>query len=372
MDSSSRWLTGGQGRVRSGIVSYGTFIPRFRLAPEEVWKTWAHRHTAKSTRNVIGVSERTVNRWDEDPTTMAVEAVREAIGRSGLHAQDVGALIFGSCTSVFATKPACPTIAEAAGLSPAIQATDCQFAAKSGTAALQICHGLVLSRLARFAMAVGADSMSKHVAPNTYPQEYTSGAAAGALLLGSVGQIATIEGVCSYVTDTPDYFRLEGDRYIVRGVHEDEESIGFEEHIESAVKAYLERHHAKPSDFDFVVLPNANKGARQSVLKDLGFSTRQAEAGTLTDRIGDTGSAAPLLGLSAVLDQANPGQRILLTAYGFGAGADAIGLRVTDRIAKYRMHRAFGSSTIQKTERKEYLGYEDYLRMERKLLQEYY
>jgi hydroxymethylglutaryl-CoA synthase len=39
-----------------------------------------------------------------------------------------------------------------------------------------------------------------------------------------------------------------------------------------------------------------------------------------------------MIGLTAVLDQAKPGDRILMVSYGSGAGSDSFDLRVTDRI----------------------------------------
>ena len=54
------------------------------------------------------------------------------------------------------------------------------------------------------------------------------------------------------------------------------------------------------------------------------------------DRIGNTGSASVLIGLAKVLEQAKAGDKILLVSYGFGAGADAIVLTVTELAEKLR------------------------------------
>ena len=256
-------------------------------------------------------------------------------------------------------------------MSPVIYAMDCQFATKSGTSVLQEGQSFIISRMARMTIAVAADSLSRHVAPNTFPQEYTLGAGAAAVLLGSSNVVAKVDNTCSYVTDTPDYFRLTGDRYIVRGVHDEEESIGFEEHIKNAVNTYLGKCDMKPKDFDFVIMPHADKRVSKAVAEKIGFSSQQLDVGRVSDKIGDTGSAASLLGLSLVLDQALPGQRILVSSYGYGAGADVLGLTATDYLPKFRRRKSYGLSTLQQMELKESVSYSDYIRMERKLIQEY-
>ena len=52
--------------------------------------------------------------------------------------------------------------------------------------------------------------------------------------------------------------------------------------------------------------------------------------------IGNTYAGSALVGLTAVLDVADPGDRILLVSYGSGAGSDAFSLRVTERLPDRR------------------------------------
>ena len=52
--------------------------------------------------------------------------------------------------------------------------------------------------------------------------------------------------------------------------------------------------------------------------------------------IGNTYAAASPLGLTAVLDVAKPGDRILVVSYGSGAGSDALDLVATERILERR------------------------------------
>ncbi len=68
----------------------------------------------------------------------------------------------------------------------------------------------------------------------------------------------------------------------------------------------------------------------------LGFSNEQIAPGLLVPVIGNTYAGAALIGLTAILDIAEPGDRILMVSFGSGAGSDAFAIRVTDTIDERR------------------------------------
>ncbi len=43
-----------------------------------------------------------------------------------------------------------------------------------------------------------------------------------------------------------------------------------------------------------------------------------------------------MIGLTAILDEAQPGDRILMVSFGSGAGSDAFSLKVTDKLLERR------------------------------------
>ncbi len=71
------------------------------------------------------------------------------------------------------------------------------------------------------------------------------------------------------------------------------------------------------------------------------------------------------LGLTAVLDEAKPGDRILLVSFGSGAGSDAFSIRVTDNITE-RQSRA--PKTQDYIARRTQIDYATYARFRGKLV----
>jgi hydroxymethylglutaryl-CoA synthase len=85
----------------------------------------------------------------------------------------------------------------------------------------------------------------------------------------------------------------------------------------------------KPADFDYVVFHQPNTKFPQRIGKELGFNPEQIKTGLLSPVIGNTYSGAAMIGLTAILDEAEPGQKILMVSYGSGAGSDAFVLETT-------------------------------------------
>jgi hydroxymethylglutaryl-CoA synthase len=96
----------------------------------------------------------------------------------------------------------------------------------------------------------------------------------------------------------------------------------------------------------------------------LGFAPAQIETGLLVNEIGNTYAGSSLTGLTAVLDVAAPGDRVLLVSYGSGAGSDAISLRVTQVILE-QQKRAPG--TRDYVARRVEIDYATYVRFTRAL-----
>ncbi|MBC7813777.1 MAG: hydroxymethylglutaryl-CoA synthase, partial [Burkholderiales bacterium] len=75
---------------------------------------------------------------------------------------------------------------------------------------------------------------------------------------------------------------------------------------------------------------------------------------------GNVYSGSCMLGLTAILDIAKPGDRILMISYGSGAGSDAFDMRVTERILD--VQRGLAPSTRDYINRRTPIDYATYCR----------
>ncbi|MEN8098411.1 MAG: 3-oxoacyl-[acyl-carrier-protein] synthase III C-terminal domain-containing protein, partial [Chloroflexota bacterium] len=102
----------------------------------------------------------------------------------------------------------------------------------------------------------------------------------------------------------------------------------------------------------------------QRAAKMLGFPREKITSGLLVNDIGNTYAGSSIIGLTAVLDVAEPGEKILLTSYGSGAGSDAFHIKVTQAIES---RRGVARTTRDYIARRTEIDYATYTRYRRKL-----
>ncbi|HNS25029.1 MAG TPA: hydroxymethylglutaryl-CoA synthase, partial [Methanobacteriaceae archaeon] len=107
-------------------------------------------------------------------------------------------------------------------------------------------------------------------------------------------------------------------------------------HVLSAAKGLFGKMGTDASDYDHVVFHQPNGKFYIRAARKLGFKEDQYKTGLLTPYIGNTYSGATPLGLAAVLDIAQAGERIMAVSYGSGAGSDAFSITVNDEIEQKR------------------------------------
>ncbi|MDI7276035.1 MAG: hydroxymethylglutaryl-CoA synthase [Anaerolineae bacterium] len=338
-----------------GIVGYGAYVPRYRLPADEVGRIWG------ASDGGFPVREKSVSGLDEDTTTMAIEAARNALRRAEIPAQELRAVWVGTESKTYAVKPTGTIVAEALGATPYTQAADWEFACKAGTEALQAAIGLVGSGMVRYALVAGVDAAQGRPGDAL---EYTAGAGGAAFIVGPREEsLAYCEGSTSYVTDTPDFFRRAHQRYPSHGGRFTGEPAYFR-HIQNAAEQLLKDLGRTPKDYAACIFHQPNAKFPERVGRALGFSREQMAAGMLVSEIGNCYAGSSLLGLTAALDQARPGDRILLVSFGSGAGSDAFSLVVTEAIEE-RRHRA--PATRDYVRRRQGIDYGTYARFRQKL-----
>jgi hydroxymethylglutaryl-CoA synthase len=258
-------------------------------------------------------------------------------------------------------KPTSTLVAEAIGAVPNTQAADWEFACKAGTEALVAAMGLVGSGMGKYAMAIGMDTAQGKPGDAL---EYTAGAGGGAYILGPAAEsLAVINASYSYVTDTPDFWRREYQKYPEHGQRFTGEPAYFK-HITEAGKAMMEASHTTAKDYQWAVFhqPNAKFPQRAAAL--LGFTPEQIAPGLLSPVIGNTYAGAAIIGLTAILDVAKAGDRILMVSFGSGAGSDAFDITVTDKLLE-RRNKA--PSTQEYIARRTEIDYATYARLRGKI-----
>jgi hydroxymethylglutaryl-CoA synthase len=298
---------------------------------------------------------------DEDVVTMSLEAGRNALARSDIQPDQIRAVWVGSESHPYAVKPTSTIVAEALGITPYTQAGDFEFACKAGSEAIVAAMGLVGSSMGEYALAIGMDTAQ---AKPGDALEFTAAAGGAAFLIGPAKDaVAVIDGAMSYVTDTPDFWRREGQKYPEHGGRFTGQPAYFK-HIRGSVSRLLDELGHSPEDYAAVIFHQPNTKFPRRVARELGFTPQQLETGLLSPRIGNTYAGSSLIGLAAVLDQAKPGDRVLMASFGSGAGSDAFSFLIGERIAERRERALLTEDYIS---RRTEIDYAQYVRMRGKI-----
>ncbi len=316
--------------MKVGIVGYGAYIPRRRIRLAEIASVWGA--DAAAYERGLGLHEKSVPARDEDTITMSVTATRRALARAGIDPRDIGAVYVGSESHPYAVKPSGTVVAEAIGATPAVHCADLEFACKAGSEGMFIAAALVKSGEVNHALAVGADTSQG--APGD-ALEYSTAAGAAAYIFGTAGLVATMEAQVSFMTDTPDFWRREYMHYPRHAGRFTGEPAYFKTTF-GAARMLLEKTGMEPKDFAYAVFHQPNGKFPMRAGTQLGFTREQLEPGWLSPWLGNTYSGASPIGLTAVLDRAKAGDRIMMVSYGSGAGSDGFVWAVTDRIDEVR------------------------------------
>lgn len=339
-----------------GIIGYGAYVPRYRLPATEVSRIWT------DGQGGLPIKEKSVPGLDEDVVTMSIEAARNALKRAGVSPRDIRAVWVGSESHPYAVKPTSTIVAEAIGAVPNVQAADWEFACKAGTEAMVAGIGFVGSSMARYALAIGMDTAQGRPGDAL---EYTAAAGGAAYLLGPAEEaLAVIESTYSFVTDTPDFWRRAYQKYPEHGQRFTGEPAYFK-HISEAAQALMEATHTTPADYQYAVFHQPNAKFPQRVAAQLGFKKEQIAPGLLVPVIGNTYAGAAMIGLTATLDVARPGDRILMVSFGSGAGSDAFALTATEALPE---RRDLAPLTANYIARRTEIDYATYVRMRGKLV----
>lgn len=337
----------------AGIISYGTYIPKYRLKTADIAQFWN-----KQVGEALGVAEKSTPALDEDAVTMGMTAAMRAVKAGQINLDKIKAISVGSESHPYAVKPTSTIVGELLGIPHNNYiAVDTQFACKAATAAMRLLSMMDELKKDKIGLVIGSDAAQ---AKPGDALEYTAAAAAVALMLGNTKVIAEILESTSYSSDTPDFWRRDGQPYPSHAGRFTGEPAYFR-HVISASTHLLEKTKLKPKDFDYVIFHMPNTKFPTEAAKRLGFTKEQLAPGFIVKDIGNPYSASSLTGLAAVLDVAKPNQKIFLCSYGSGSGADAFIFQTTPQILKHQKNNLH--TVRQQVEQKEYVSYQTVIKI---------
>jgi hydroxymethylglutaryl-CoA synthase len=305
----------------AGIIGFGSYIPRYRLPRELIAKEWGQPSMG---------GEKAVAGHDEDSLTLAVNAALHALPDDGVAGID--AIYFASTTPPYREKQSAATVAAVLDTGAAVRTADITDSLRAGTSALRAAHDAVLAGARRALVCAGDCRMGE---PDTHAEQ-NYGDAGAAIVLGGSGEPALAEIVGAYA-QTEEFhgtWRTDAQDFVHAFPGAFETKFGYAPFVIGAVQGLLKQTGTDPAKIAKAVIAAPHPRAVAGVAKALRLDPKQQVQDTLWTLIGDTGATQPLLLLAGALERAAPGELILLVSY--GDGADALLLRATDAVARYR------------------------------------
>ncbi|MSO88154.1 MAG: hydroxymethylglutaryl-CoA synthase family protein [Acidimicrobiia bacterium] len=301
-----------------GIVGAAVYLP--------------HRRLDRTTMAAIsggggGRGTRTVAGYDEDTTTMGVEAARAALRPLG----DVRpqALWFSTVAPAYADKTNATTIHAALRLPTSTGAFDANGSVRSAVGALRAALAasgpqVVVSADLRAGLPGGAD-------------EATFGDGAAALVIADADTAPVLAEVIGWGCVTEEFL----DRWRIPGEDRSrtwEERFGETRYLPLGVAAWeqaLGAAEQRSDQIDHIIITGTSTRANAALAKKLAVGERRID--DLGATVGNTGAAHPALLLTAALEVASPGQVIALIV--LADGADVMLVRTTDALAAWAPSR---------------------------------
>jgi 3-hydroxy-3-methylglutaryl CoA synthase len=305
-----------------GITSYSAYIPWYRLSRAKMNESTGFLMTFPTP------GERSVANQNEDSVTMAAAASIYCL--EGEDRGKVDGLYFATSTPSYLVRQQASIVSSALDLREDIRVADFESGNKAGTTALMAALDAVKGGSMRSALVAAADC--RVVKPGN-PQEYVYGDGGAALMVGKDEVVAELEGTYSLSVDFVDRWRAVFEEF----EHSWEErwirDEGYEKLVPRAIEGMLKQQSLAPGDIAKVAFCYPMARQHANLAKKMGFTPAQVQD-HLLEKVGDACAAWPLMMLVGALEEAKPGDRILVASY--GQGVDVLLLKVTDKIDRMK------------------------------------
>ena len=309
----------------AGIVSYGGYIPRYRLNRMTVVQNMAWYFPVIMA---VAQGEKAVANWDEDAISMAVAASQDCL--IGQERADVDGVYLSSTTLPYDDRLNAGILSTALNLNEkGFAGIDFSSSLKSGTTAMIAALEAVQSGSKRNVLVAASDQRGTKMA-TMLEMFYGDGAAAFSMS-------------CDFV----DHYRGSGKEFDYGWEERWVRDEGYGKIIPEAIRGFLAKSGMAIGDFDKVIYPCYFTGTHRAIAKSLGIDPSRVQD-NLHALCGDTGTAHPLVMLAASLETAAPGDRILMAS--FGQGCDVLAFTVTPKIKELSPRQGIAGSLANRTE----------------------
>ena len=295
-----------------GIHAFGGYIPRLRLQRGVIAETNAWFNPGLTG---LGKGERSIANWDEDAVTMAVEAARDALGGTGR--EGVQGVYLASTSHPFQDRQNAGIVAEALHLGHSLHTLDIAGSQRAGTSALVTALQTVAGGGGPILVVSGEKRRTKAASP----LELTTGDGAAALLIAQGDGAARLLGHATETVDFVDHYRGQNQAFDYVWEERWIRDEGYLKIVPRAVVRALDAAGVDPGAIDHFCVPSAARRVAATLARTLGISDASVRD-NLQGTCGEAGAAHPLLMLVHALEQARPGDKVLVT--GFGQGCDAL------------------------------------------------
>ncbi len=302
-----------------GILGYAGYLPAYRISRDAIAAAWGSRSPGGQKRTI---------RFDEDSLTMAATAAQDCLAT--LPEREIAGLVFASTTAPYAERLNAGVLAAICDLPPDCTTADFGGSLRAGATALRLALESQATSRGSATLVCAADT--REAAPGS-AEEMSFGDAAAAIAVGEGDVLAEVVATAGCYDDFFDAVRRDRDPRVVSYASKFSVERGYQRNLTAVIRRVLQQAGLDPGQVHRLVVNSPDRKSHIQLSKKLGFREDRVQDIGWQD-IGLTGCSMPLLLLASALEEAEPGEWILLAAY--GDGADALLLRTTEKIRAYR------------------------------------
>ncbi len=303
-----------------GIVGHAVRLPAYSVLREEIARAWQSSSPGGQKRCI---------RFDEDSLTLAATAAQDCLAT--LKGQSPTGLMFASTTAPHLERLNASLIAAVCDLPDSCLTLDLASSLRSATSGLQTAFSLVEDKQRATVLICAADTRE---AERGSGEEMLFGDAGAAVAMGDQNVIAEFVSAATVYDDFLDTVRRDRDEFVTSFASKFSTDRGYLAPMQAAIQRALKQAGLTAQQITKAALAPIDKRSHLQLSKKLGLAENQVQD-TLFNDVGLTGTAMPLVLLSAALESAQAGEFILVAAC--SNGADALVFRVTENIRNYKV-----------------------------------